>query len=204
MRAAHVWFSIEHLLNQAWVLNPDTEKFELELLDTPRGHQQPILFRYYPMPYGAKNTSEEAILSTMVHELLHVLGFLGHNDQSRFPDSIMRDLTLLYIDHLPGIDGEVLLAAHNRFEPGTLPEELSEENLGRWDDTSFHLRGDVELANGSARIRHQFEKWSAQPWAFGPKPWTNLANKPNPGRNGHVVRTSPGFYAGHRGGWWGS
>ena len=168
MRAGHVWFSVEHLLNQAWVLNPDTEQFELELLDTPVVETDTVL----------KVHTEEDILSTMVHELLHVLGFLGHNDADRFPDSIMQDLTLLYIDHLPGIDGEALLAAYGRFEPGTSPEELSVGNLGPWDDTSFHLRGDIAFAGGNAAFGVASRNGLAQPWAFGPTPWTDLADNP--------------------------
>ena len=168
MRAGHVWFSIEHLLNQAWVLNPDTGQFELELLETPVVENDTVL----------KVHTEEDILSTMVHELLHVLGFLGHNDQTRFPDSIMRHLTLLYVDHLPGIDGEALLAAYSRFEPGTSPEELSVDNLGPWDDTSFHLRGDIAFAGGNAAFGVASRNGLAQPWAFGPTPWTDLADNP--------------------------
>ena len=168
MRAGHVWFSVEHLLNQAWVLNPETGEFELELLDTPAVESDTVLIVH----------TEEDILSTMVHELLHVMGFVGHNDQSRFPDSTMRHFSTLYIDHLPGIDGEALLAAYERFEPGTSPEELSVENLGPWDDASFHLRGDVEFAGGSAAFGVGSRNGLAQPWAFGPTPWTDLADNP--------------------------
>ena len=114
----------------------------------------------------------------MVHEFLHLLGLVGHNDESRFPDSIMRHLTLLYVDHLPGVDGEALLAAYDRFEPGTSPGELTAANLGPWDDTSFHLRGDVAFAGGSAAFGVASRNGLMQPWAFGPKPWTNLSDNP--------------------------
>ena len=168
MRAGHVWISVEYLLNQAWVLNPDTGEFELELLETPVVETDTVL----------KVHTEEDILSTMVHELLHVLGFLGHNDQTRFSDSIMRGLTLLYIDHLPVIDGEALIAAYSRFEPGTSSDELSVENLGSWDDTSFHLRGDAAFSSGNAAFGVASRNGLAQPWAFGPTPWTDLADNP--------------------------
>ena len=95
-RAGHVWFSVEHLLNQAWVLNPGTNQFELVLLDEPAVESDTVQLVHTP----------EDILSTMVHELLHVLGFYGHNDGDRFPDSNMRDDVLLLIDHLPRIDGD--------------------------------------------------------------------------------------------------
>ena len=55
---------------------------------------------------------KELIPTVMAHELIHVLGFLGHVDQDRFEDSIMRDLFLLVVDQLPTIDGEALLAAY--------------------------------------------------------------------------------------------
>ena len=168
VRAGHVWFSVEHLLNQAWVLNPDTGQFELELLASPVVETDTVL----------KVHTEEDIFSTIVHELLHVLGLLGHNDADRFPDSIMQDLTLLYIDHLPVIDGEALLAAYGRFEPGASPEELSVENLGPWDDTSFHLRGDIAFTGGNAAFGVASRNGLAQPWAFGPTPWTDLADSP--------------------------
>ena len=168
VRAGHVWFSVKRLLNQAWVLNPDTGQFELEVLETPVVESDTVL-RYH---------TEEGILSAMVHELLHVLGFYGHNDAARFPDSIMRDLTLLHIDHLPVIDGEALLAAYSRFEPGTSPEELSVENLGSWNDTSFHLRGDIAFPGGNAAFGVASRNGLAQPWAFGPTPWTDLADNP--------------------------
>lgn len=168
MRAGHVWFSVEALLNQAWVLNPATRYYELRLLDTPVVESDTVLL---------VNT-EEAILSVMVHELLHVLGFVGHNNAAYFPDSTMRHNLVLHIDHLPGIDGEALFAAYNRFGPGTLPEDLSAENLGEWDDTSFHMRGDVEFASGSAAFGVASRNGLARPWAFGPKPWTDLADNP--------------------------
>ena len=168
VRAGHVWFSVKRLLNQAWVLNPDTGQFELEVLDAPVVETATVL-RYH---------TEEDVLSIMVHEILHVLGFYGHNDAARFPDSIMRGLTLLHIDHLPVIDGEALLAAYGRFEPGTSPEELSVENLGPWDDTSFHLRGDMAFSGGNAAFGVASRNGLAQPWAFGPTPWTDLADSP--------------------------
>ena len=168
MRAGRVWFSIQHLLNQAHVWNPDNGRWEAMLLDEPVVESDTVQLLNTP----------EHILSTMVHELLHVLGFYGHNNANRFPDSNMRGGELLYVDHLPGIDGDGLLAVYDRFEPGTQPEGLSAENLGSWNDTSFHLRGDVEFAGGSAAFGVGSRNGLAQPWAFGPKPWTDLADNP--------------------------
>ena len=35
MRAAHVWFNLERIMNAAWVLNPDTGQYEETLFDMP-------------------------------------------------------------------------------------------------------------------------------------------------------------------------
>jgi len=88
----------------------------------------------------------------------------------------MRHLTLRPVDHLPGIDGKGLLAAYTRFEPGASPHELSVDNLGPWDDTSFHLRGDVAFQSGNAAFGVASRNGLAQPWAFGLTPWTSLVD----------------------------
>ena len=138
MRAAHVWFDLERIRNAAWVRNPDTREYEEILLQGPVTDPDRRVY------------SEEDIFSIMVHELMHALGFLAHNDGTRFEDSIMRDSQLLEIQALPAIDGDALLAAHDRFEPGTEPEELSVQSLGAWTDTSFHLRGRLAFPGGAA------------------------------------------------------
>ena len=77
---------------------------------------------------------------------------------------------------LPNIDGEALLAAYTRLAPGTLPEDLSAESLGPWEDTSFHLRGDLELAGGEAAFGVALRNGLARPWASGPAPLAALEN----------------------------
>ncbi|MDE0205664.1 MAG: hypothetical protein OXP66_06520 [Candidatus Tectomicrobia bacterium] len=166
-RAGHVWLSVEHLLNQAFVLNPITNQWELELLDAPAVASNTVRPAHTP----------QSIFSKMVHELLHVLGFYGHNDAAHFPDSNMRHDVLLHIDHLPGIDGDGLLAIYDRFAPGTQPEDLAAD-LGPWSDTSFHLRGGLTFQSGSAAFGVASRNGLARPWAFGPKPWANLADNP--------------------------
>ena len=166
MRAAHVWFSLERIMNAAWVLNPDTGQYEETLFDMPVTDPE---IRVY---------SEEEIFSAMVHELLHELGFLAHNDGERFNDSLMRDYSLLTTNTLPMIDGDALLAAYARLEPGTEPEELSVQSLGPWTDTSFHLRGDFEFPGGEAAFGVASRNGRAQPWASGPTPWTELIDNP--------------------------
>ena len=76
------------------------------------------------------------------------------------------------------LDREALLAAYSRLEPGTLPEDLSAESLGTWDDTSFHIRGDLDFPGGQASFGVASRNGLVQPWAFGPTPLTNLADNP--------------------------
>ena len=166
-RAGHVWFSVEHLLNQALVLNRITNQWELELLDAPAVASSTVQPAHTP----------QSIFSTVVHELLHVLGFYGHNDAAHFPDSIMRHDALYPNDHLAGIDGDGLLAIYDRFAPGTQPADLAAD-LGPWSDTSFHLRGGLTFQSGSAAFGVASRNGLARPWAFGPKPWVNLADNP--------------------------
>ena len=164
MRAAHVWFDLERIRNAAYVLNPNTGQYEETLLDTPVTDPE---VRVY---------SEESIFSTLVHELLHNMGFIAHNDGARFEDSIMRDTFALVVESLPAIDSDALLAAYARLEPGTEPEELSAQNLGPWTDTSFHIRGNFEFPGGKAAFGVASRNGRAQPWASGPTPWTELTD----------------------------
>ena len=95
------------------------------------------------------------------------------------PISRMRSCALGLVHrppHLPGIDGEALFAAYDRLAPGTLAEELSAESLGPWDDTSFHLRGDLDGAGGEAAFGVAFRNGLARPWAVGTAPLAELAD----------------------------
>ena len=165
MRAGHVWLDSERIMNAAWVPNPDTGESEETVLEDPVSDADP-----------SKVYSKEVVFAIVVHELIHVLGFLAHNDATRFPDSIMRDDYLLVIESLPEIDSEALLAAYGRFRPGTRPEELTAANLGRWDDTSFHLLGELDFPGGAVSFGVAERNGLARPWASGPAPWTNLAD----------------------------
>lgn len=121
---------------------------------------------------------EAYTLSTVVHELIHALGMNGHADPNRFPESIMS-----YTDDvLPGhalfpVDSEVLLASHSVLEPGASAGQIA-ENLGEWHDTSIHLRGDFDLVGGEVAFGVASGNGLAQPWAFGPAPWMDLAHNP--------------------------
>lgn len=166
MRAGHVWMDVKRIANAAWVRNPVTGNFEEKVLENPVVESDTVR-KVYPA---------ENVFSIVLHELIHILGFLAHNESTRFPDSVMRDDYLLVTKHLPNIDSEALFAAYSRFEPGTQPEELTAENLGIWDDTSFHLLGELDFEGGEVSFGVAARNGLAKPWASGPKPWANLAD----------------------------
>ena len=104
--------------------------------------------------------------------MLKALGLYGTVDDSEFPDSI-----LAHNRHrFPNIDNEGLLAAYTRLTPGTQPEDLSAESLGPWNDTSFHLRGDLDFAGGEAAFGVALRNGLARPWASGSAPLSALEN----------------------------
>ncbi len=121
---------------------------------------------------------EERTIRTIVHELLHAVGFAGHVDPQRFPNATLKPHTPRNFTGyaLGKIDGEALLAAYGRFSPGELPEDISVESLGLWSDTSFHIRGDLRVTGGEVSFGVASRNDLAQPWAQGPTPWTNLAD----------------------------
>ena len=120
----------------------------------------------------------DGYMTMMTTYALHsrVLGLLRRVDSVDFPDSFLRDGSLPWIRHLPGIDADALFAAYARLAPGTLPEDLSPESLGPWEDTSFHLRGDLELAGGEAAFGVALRNDLARPWAAGTAPLAELAD----------------------------
>ena len=118
-----------------------------------------------------------ATLYTVLHELLHAVGFTRHVDPARFPGTILgshqpRNFTRI---RLGKSDGEALLAAHSRLEPGALQQSISTA-LGPWTDTSFHLRGDLPITGGGVSFGVAHRNGLSQPWASGPTPWVNLVN----------------------------
>lgn len=125
--------------------------------------------------------TEEDITHALVHELLHAVGFVSHTDPARFESALNEE------GFIPGtqprsliypVDLEGLLVAYSRLRPGMSPEEISTESLGPWDDTSFHLRGDLEIGSGEVAFGVSFRNGLAQPWAFGPTPETTLRDNP--------------------------
>ena len=121
--------------------------------------------------------SEEKIVYVIVHELLHALGFSGHTDPERFPDATLNPNIPVNLPRflLSSIDRDALLAAYARFGPGALPEEITAQNLGPWDEASLHVRGDLGIPGGEVSFGAAFRNGLAQPWASGPAPPMDLA-----------------------------
>ena len=170
MRAARVWADgrdFMALLRTVWVPNADTGVWETEVLDSPVVETGGVR-KYY---------SEEFANALLVRPLLQAMGFMGYLAQDRFPDSFLAYSAEFDTLHLPAIDGDALLAAYGRLEPGTEPEDLSPESLGPWSDTSFHLRGDMTLAGGqAAAFGVALRNGLVRPWAFGPEPLASVAD----------------------------
>ena len=119
--------------------------------------------------------NEASILTTTTHEFLHALLVSGHISRDRFPDTIMSAISNTG-DTIPTIDGEALLAAYTRFDPGTPPEEISAATLGPWATETMHIQGDLAAAGNRIAFGVSYRNGLAHPWARGVRPDTDLAD----------------------------
>ena len=121
--------------------------------------------------------ADAIVLSAIVHELLHTLGLQYHVDPARFPGATLTPFASDPPAHILAlVDRDALLAAYGRFAPGTLPEDMSVENLGPWEEETFHLRGALDAAGAAVSFGVGSRNGLAQPWASGPAPGTDLAD----------------------------
>ena len=182
-RASHVWVDTEEIL-VAWVFDSTTRRWERQVVESHVDDTDTLIMW----------KSKDDIVRTVAHELLHTLGFIDHVDPVRFKNSSILNVedtqqrtvhtsngraTLNYHNLVPGhilfpLDREALLATYDRLEPGLLPEEFSVESLGTWDDTSFHLLGEMSFPGGDGSFGVASRNGFAQPWASGPAPRTEL------------------------------
>ncbi len=116
-------------------------------------------------------------VEVLVHEIIHTLG-RGHPDPDRFPHSVMNNPASGVPKHiLFPLDSEALLAIYSRIRPSALPDQIAED-LGPWEDTSVHLRGDIDLPGRDVAFGIASRNGLARPWAFGPAPRSSLADNP--------------------------
>ena len=120
------------------------------------------------------NRTDEAILDTIVHEILHTLG-------RNHPSAIFGDDTIMghYAAHqthiLHPLDRAALLAVYGLLGLGSTDASLAQD-LGPWSDTSTHLLGRFSAGGQEVSFGVALRNGLAQPWATGPAPLTNLAD----------------------------
>ena len=117
------------------------------------------------------------VLNAIVHELLHALGLQYHADAARFPGATLTPFASDPPAHILAlVDRDALLAAYGRFAPGTLPEDMSAQDLGPWEEETFHVRGALDAARAAVSFGVGLRNGLVQPWASGPAPGTELAD----------------------------
>ena len=114
-------------------------------------------------------------MSTMVHELLHALGPVGHVDPNTYPDSFLRGILPPEATLLGPLDIAALQALYTRLGVATLPDDLSLDNLGTWETETTSLTG--SLAGMSFGVDHR--NGVSVPWTDGTDPrWDETAFAP--------------------------
>ena len=111
----------------------------------------------------------------LLHELAHALGF-GHVSEANFPASILNPEATGSDRHQNDyavIDRAAFLAA-TRFSPGTKPGDITKDNLGPWNETSFHLRAGLAFPGGGLAFGVTSYNGLGYSWAAGNTPATHL------------------------------
>ena len=118
---------------------------------------------------------EGAVIKVLTHEMYHAFGFSAHIESAQMR-SILNAARSDYSGILPyilhQIDRDALYALYARIDDGSVYVEYDPNDLGPWNDVSFHLRGDIDDVSFGASSRNGL----IQPWAHGPSPETNLAD----------------------------
>ncbi len=111
-------------------------------------------------------------LSTMIHELLHALGFGGHVVPSEYPDSFLREILPPFETQLGPIDIAALQVFYTRLGVATDLEDLSINSLGPWEAETTSLTGTAGSVSFGVRHRNGI----SVPWTEGGDPSTALAD----------------------------
>ena len=120
------------------------------------------------------NRADHVLVSVMVHEILHGLGFAGHVPGAEFADSNMFDAWFRLDGALPAIDASALQALYRRLGAETEPEDLSADSLGAWSRETFRLKGSLD------GIEFGVDHFNGitTPWTAGTEPtsgWPEIA-----------------------------
>ena len=112
-----------------------------------------------------RDQSDWQVVSTLVHEIIHSLGFNGHPGQD-FSDSIMENAWFRLDGSLPEIDIAGLQVLYLKLGEDTEPEELSSLRLGSWNETSTDITS--SLGPVAFGVRHANDV--SVPFTVGPEP----------------------------------
>ena len=120
---------------------------------------------------------DEDLQKMITRELLRAYGIVVHAEGGKFPDS--NRLLSVSLPVFLSRDGEILLAIMN-LSPGKDVSELTPNDLGEWDESTFHLLGTLDLNDGQViEFGAGFRNGLGKPWAYGPVPATTLAKNPD-------------------------
>ena len=135
-----------------------------------------------PIPHWAGLVSVDPVRATgekrvhvLVHEILHMLG-RQHPDIERFPQSIMR-ARVLWVrpgEILDPLDREALHAVYGALRPYARRDRIA-QTLASWENTSTHVRGDLDAKDAAVAFGVGLRNGLARPWACGPAPRTHAA-----------------------------
>ena len=117
----------------------------------------------------------EKRVHVLVHEILHMLG-RQHPDIERFPQSIMRPRVLWVRpgEILDPLDREALHAVYGELRPYARRDRIV-QTLASWENTSTHVRGDLDAKGAAMAFGVGLRNGLARPWACGPAPRTHAA-----------------------------
>ena len=134
-----------------------------------------------------RNRQDQQLVTVLVHELLHAVGFGGHISYDDFPDSQMNDTFRGDLDgSLPAIDAAALQALYTRLGEQLEENDLSPHSLGDWSRETIHLDGRIATIHSSGSVgRIKFgvshNNGISMPWTRGIDPGRALADNLNQG-----------------------
>ena len=137
----------------------------------PVGH-----YAYIQFNTGANSyPRDHEMVTLLVHELLHALG-INYHVSSKFA-SINLGTGAIHdaaqhgvrepLSHLYPVDREALRALYGRLDDGDDPT-----TFGPWEARTWRIDGNGRHANFGVALRNGY----AEPWAYGLRPTTTLAN----------------------------